>query len=85
MGDAIDPALLVNMTLRPPPPGVDSNFVNPQTLRSQGEIGMIFCIIVGAAFVALRFYVKVVVTKSYNWDDCKLLLILHFDDAGQPC
>jgi hypothetical protein len=67
----MDPALLANLTLGPPPPGVVSNFVNPETRKSQGEISMTFCMAVGAVAILLRIYVKVFITKLYGWDDCE--------------
>jgi hypothetical protein len=85
MGEAIDPALLVNMTLKQPPPEEYSNFDNPETLKPQGEIGMIFCMVIGAVFIVLRFHVKVWITKMYDWDDGKLLLTWNLDKDAQTC
>ena len=85
MGGAIDPALLANMTLRPPPLGMLPNFENPETLRREGEIGMVFCIVIGAVFISLRLYAKVCITKLYDWDDGKLLLTSNVNDDAQIC
>lgn len=52
-----------------PPPGSQSNFVNPDDIGViyivVGSIGMAFAMV----FVSLRFYAKVWVLRSIGWDD----------------
>lgn len=66
---AMDLAVLADMPLGIPPPGMMSNFDTPKTLRFQGVIAMTFCAVVAAIAVAVRIYVKVFITKLYGWDD----------------
>jgi hypothetical protein len=70
-GSAIDPALLVNMTLAQPPLGKQSNFINPENFKTQTEISMNLCMAIGAVFIILRLYVKICITKMYGLDDGK--------------
>lgn len=77
--DTIDPTLLVNMTLGQPPPGKETNFINPETFKTQAEISMNLCMAVAAVFIILRLYAKISITKMYGWDDGKLLFF-GYDD-----
>ena len=59
----------------PPPPGKESNFLDPL------DHGLIF-IVVGpismallVIFVLLRLFAKVWVLRSFGWDDCRFYLI----------
>lgn len=66
----MDKAQDLQMTpLMPPPPGLQSNFVNPDDQGViyivVGSIGMAFAMI----FVSLRFYAKTWVLRSIGWDD----------------
>jgi len=72
--DTIDPTLLVNMTLGQPPPGKETNFINPETFKTQAEISMNLCMAVAAVFIILRLYAKISITKMYGWDDVWCIL-----------
>lgn len=63
------------MTLGPPPPGVELNFVNPETESARGHVSMTLCIVIGTVFLLLRLFVKVSITKLWGWDDCKCIEI----------
>lgn len=55
-----------------PPPGIQSNFENPE---NQVYLTVIPCAaIVGVMiiFVFIRIYTKVYTMKSVGWDDCTL-------------
>ncbi|KAF1963611.1 hypothetical protein CC80DRAFT_557482 [Byssothecium circinans] len=60
---------MASITLGQPPPGLMSNFNNPETLKNSGEAAMSSCMVLGGIFIALRIYVKVFITKMYGWDD----------------
>ncbi len=55
----------------PPPPGVESNWTDPDNRAYQyyivGSIGTALATI----FVLLRLYVRLAVTHSLWWDDCE--------------
>jgi len=54
----------------PPPPGVKANFSSPKT---RGNIIIIMGALLLAlvfVFIAVRFYIKVIIVKSQNWGDC---------------
>jgi hypothetical protein len=60
-----------NTPARAPPPGVTSNFDNPQSRAMAAHIGMGICIGITSVLIILRVYVKLAVTKLWGWDDCK--------------
>ena len=64
-----------------PPPGVYSNFVNPESLRNP-EIAVNVVFVTLATFaVVVRVYAKAVVTRATGWDDC-MCPMLGLED---PC
>lgn len=66
MGDAMDPSLF---PLGRPPNGTFSNFDNPASLESLGHTAMGVFMAITAAFLILRIYVKLTITKQWGWDD----------------
>ena len=65
-----------NYPLQPPPPGVTSNFSNPE---NRGPAIVVLC----SVFIALmwpifllRLYSKLWVIRSFGWDDGKLKAVL---------
>jgi hypothetical protein len=59
-----------NIPAGPTPPGVESNFDTPMTRALELHIAIGICIAVVTIIVWLRCYVKLVVTKTWGWDDC---------------
>ncbi|KAI5277182.1 hypothetical protein KEM54_005078, partial [Ascosphaera aggregata] len=53
----------------PPPPGVQSNFVDPETCKSQLVIIQSIFLPVAVIATALRFWTRAVVVKSVAVDD----------------
>jgi len=68
----IDPSILSSLADLPagiPPEGIEPNFENPFTLAPLiFSIGTIFVFIM-LCFVAARFYAKMILIRSYTWDD----------------
>lgn len=61
-----------NVPVIPPPPGVQSNFEQPHTLRaSLTAVNATFLPLMLIA-VAIRLYVRGHIVHSLGWDDCKL-------------
>lgn len=58
-----------NLPASPPPVGVLSNFDSPPTRNTETYVGMGICIGITMVFVALRVYVKLVITHMWGWDD----------------
>lgn len=55
----------------PPPPGVQSNFDNPETREELARIvvGLTYGLML--VFLALRIYARVSITNSLGVDDCE--------------
>ena len=54
-----------------PPPGVESNPVNPEDRGYVGiAVGSVLTALMTTFFLA-RVYTKSVVVKKFTWDDCK--------------
>lgn len=56
-----------------PPPGVTSNFVDPQSLQIYNVITLTVCMTISTLFVAMRIYTNARITRSLNWEDCMIL------------
>lgn len=55
-----------------PPPGVESNLINPETNKNIVHITLSILLILATVFLALRLYVQLYVVKhGLGWDDCK--------------
>ena len=54
-----------------PPPGVTSNFINPETRASALVITSILCTTLVVFCVAVRFYTKIHIKHAWGLDDCK--------------
>ncbi len=62
--------LLQNYPVSPPPPGVKSNFNNPETLGATLiRINVVFITLM-LVMVAVRIYSKARITRTLWWDDC---------------
>lgn len=66
-------AVYGNLPVSNPPPGSISNFDHPQTLAIDIFVGVGVCLGLAFAFVLLRLYVRLAVTRTWGWDDCELL------------
>ena len=62
---------LLNGPAHPPPPGVQSNFVDPPTLDGVILANKIICMVVGGVAVLIRLYTRVMLIKSINLEDCR--------------
>lgn len=60
-----------NIPSTPPPPGVTSNFKNPESKGYESIIITTICLSLMTPVFALRLYSKFFVTRSLGWDDCK--------------
>lgn len=65
----LTPAELYEIPALPPPPGVVSNFVNPET-RSPLVIAItVICLALMWPIFVLRIYTKIWLTRNFGWDD----------------
>ena len=55
-----------------PPPGVTSNFVNPESLTPQMNVAMGVAIPLVTVFFGLRAYARLVVRRVWIFEDCEL-------------
>lgn len=60
-----------------PPPGEMPDFINPYSLDKWVITCTAVCLFSTTLFVGARMYTKAAVTKSLDWADCELLLLLH--------
>lgn len=60
-----------NIPSLPPPPGVTSNFKNPESKGYESIITTTICLSLMTPVFVLRLYSKAFVTRSLGWDDCK--------------
>ena len=85
----MDPLSISNVSSRDvtlpaliPPPGVTSDFVNPETRASALVITSTICITLVVLCVAVRFYTKIHIKHAWGLDDCTSLLILPMRDVN---
>jgi hypothetical protein len=67
----------------PPPPGIEPNIVNPAT-QLKANIGLhIVCLTLVTSSVAIRVYMRVIITKApFGLDDCNVTIsVLSREDA----
>ena len=69
--EAIDPAVLAVTPLLKPPPGVVSNFVDPDSCSRITIIVGIVCLVIMLLLVFARIYVAFGITRVPGIDDCK--------------
>ena len=60
---------LANLPMVPPPPGVASNFNDPETRARPCIIIAIICLSLIWPVVVMRVYSKSWVLKTFGWDD----------------
>lgn len=77
--EQLPPALLQTLPAGTPPPGVQSNFVDPPTLvPAVLGVGASFLVLALFCFV-IRAWTKLSINKRCSWDDCKcFVLALYF-------
>ena len=73
MVQPINTSFSETLPLLAPPPNVVPNFVDPESRAYQMYIGMGVCIGIASIFMFLRLYVKVFISQTWNWDDCRLI------------
>ena len=62
---------LAKVPFREPPPGVTSNFVNPQTLAPAIDAVSVVMMIWAVTFVVIRLYANTQASRRLRVDDCK--------------
>ena len=61
-------------TLKPalkPPPGVESNFANPESLKSKNDIAMAVSITLTTILYFMRCYARIIIKKQWIVEDCE--------------
>ncbi|CAF9916812.1 MAG: hypothetical protein ALECFALPRED_010874 [Alectoria fallacina] len=71
----INPAMLPSMA---PPPGVDSNFVNPVTLADAIVAVSAITSVLAVIFLSMRLYSTLAITRSASYDDGASILAMIF-------
>lgn len=61
----------LDIAIIPPPPGVASNFDNPESRAYETVIVFTIYLIFMMSIFLLRIYSNVFITRSLGWDDCK--------------
>lgn len=62
-------AFLARLPIATPPPGVQSNFVNPPTRSAMQTWVTTTFLILAMVFYMNRVYVKIALMKTWSWDD----------------
>ena len=60
----------------PPPPGQQSNFVNPVSLWKWDVLAVTVCLFVSTIVFGLRTYVRLGIKREWIPEDCTSLLVL---------
>ena len=71
MNQNIPPAEYANLPAGAPPPGIQTNFLNPPSRAYEAHIGMGICIGISSVFLGLRIYVKSTISRNWHIEDCK--------------
>ncbi|KAF2683303.1 hypothetical protein K458DRAFT_304781 [Lentithecium fluviatile CBS 122367] len=76
-------AALAQMPAMAPPPGVESNLINPESIGYRQTITTSILLAIMMPFVFNRIYVKVWLVRKISWDDGTLLVgflgtLLHY-------
>lgn len=62
--------LLLNGPTMEPPPGRQSNFVNPADLKTEGLVLIVFCLIASMLVVSMRMWTKIRLVRKVVLEDC---------------
>lgn len=54
-----------------PPPGMHSNFLNPESHANQTIVACSIVTAIMILFLVARMYTKIYLTHSVGWDDCE--------------
>lgn len=68
---SMDWSALEHIPALPPPPGVQSNFENPETREGLAKIIVSLTYGLMLIFLAMRIYTRVRITNSLGIDDCE--------------
>lgn len=71
--EQIKAALLDGPAARPPP-GIESNLVNPTNINTALVIVLSFFLIITSSVILIRVYTKISIMKTTAYEDCKSLL-----------
>ena len=63
-----------------PPPGVQSNFVNPENQSLSFYIVTSILFVSMVIFFLNRVYTKLLIIRKYSWDDCTLRALRRYVD-----
>jgi hypothetical protein len=66
-----DPAVLAQLPSLQPPPGVQPNFINPESIAHQTRDATYVALPLMLSFLTLRVYTRLRITHSFGADDCK--------------
>ncbi|KAI9883866.1 MAG: hypothetical protein M1823_004357 [Watsoniomyces obsoletus] len=61
-----------------PPPGIVSNFDNPESRKELVVIAAIVCPIISGLFLTLRLYTRTFITRTLGWDDYTCMAAMLF-------
>jgi hypothetical protein len=62
-------ALMAQMPIASPPPGIQSNFVNPPSRTAMQTWVTTTFLVIAMVFYVNRVYVKTTLMKTWSWDD----------------
>lgn len=64
----------------PPPPGIHSNFVNPENIQVVIITILALCVSISTLVFGMRMYTKVFIFHKTGWEDCNFyLLLIRYD------
>ena len=69
---------LLNGPAGPPPPGIRPNFDDPANLNDLVILTLTMCLVFASLTVLMRIYTKLVIIRSWDYEDCKLIGIRVF-------
>jgi len=67
----LPPSLLKEIPALQPPPGVESNFLNPERRTKEIQSVATFLLCLTTLMFANRIYMKSFIIRKASWDDCK--------------
>jgi hypothetical protein len=70
MGQQLTPEMLMHIPVTPPPPGVTSNFINPQSRAKQTQITIGVMLALMIPPLIMRIYTRSRKQKIFGMDDC---------------
>lgn len=61
---------LSKIPMAPPPPGINSNFVNPESLATPAIVIGVSMLVMTAFVVIVRLFSNYHAARGLGWDDC---------------